>query len=50
MNVRCWIANLLILVSVFVMLVSRIWKVFFIFWVDGLCVVFLTLGVITIIS
>ena len=49
MEVRWWITIVLIFVSVLVMLFSCIWKVSFIFCMDGLCVVFLPPTVITII-
>ena len=41
---------MLLLVCVFVMLIFAIWKVSFIFWIDGFCVVLLALVVITIMS
>ena len=50
MDVRWWIAIVLILISVYAMLVFGIWKISFIFWIDGLCVVLSALVVIIIIS
>ena len=50
MDVRWCIAIVLIFIRVFIMLVSRIWKIFLIFWIDGLCGMLLALAVITIIS